>query len=310
MLNNPHNESGRRPVDALFGDNAASPGPSYIVEPPQPATPITPPIEPAALSPFEVADAHSGDAPATLASEPPPMIEATFAPEPARFDDARFLTLSFQVERLYDDVKAELRDSPKATQYCFDLLLRARQAYEQHDYARAEFFIQTTDAKLKRSAKSVQASSSPVMFVLWAWQFGALFLGGAIIAVSYIAGLTLFGLPIASEFIVLIRVLGWGMLGGVIGAMYNLPRFVQQREYDPAYTMHYFARPLVGLLLGAMLFVISQAGILAGNIVIGDFKAGPLFLYVFALLAGFKQESVGDFFENLVKAIFGRQSPK
>jgi hypothetical protein len=81
---------------------------------------------------------------------------------------------------------------------------------------------------------------------------------------------------------------------------------VQRREYDPAYAMHYFARPILGTLLGALLFVISQAGILAGNLIIGDFKAGPIFLYVFAVLAGFKQEYVGEFFDNLMKAMFGR----
>jgi hypothetical protein len=314
MLNNPH-DSKRRPVDALFGDNAAQPLPNYSVEPPQPATTVEPPPldsnidSPAPATPPPMASlSMPNDSPSVPLPAAPSNIESTL-PASARADDPRFLTLSFQIERLYDEVKSVLRDSPKLTNACFDLLLQARQAYERRDYAQTEFFVQSTDAKVKRSAKSAQASRAPIVFAIWAWEIVALLMGGGIIALSYVAGLTLFGLPVATEFIVLIRVLGWGMIGGVIGGMYNLPRYVQQRDYDPAYNMHYFARPIMGALIGALLFVISQAGILAGNIVVGDFKVGPIFLYVFALLAGFKQEYVAEFFDNLMRAIF-RGQPK
>jgi hypothetical protein len=302
MLTNSNSESRRRPVDALFGEES-SVASNYIVEPPKPPTTITPPM----VESTRAADATNDAPPATFASEPPPVIlpPAESMPEPAR-EDPRFLTLSFQIERLYDEVKSQLRDSPQLTERCFDLLLQARQAYERHDHAHTEFFIQSTDALIKRSIKSAQASRSPVVLGLWVWQMVALLIGVLIVALSYVTGLTLFGLPVATELIVLIRTLGWGMIGGVIGAIYNLTRFVQRREYDPAYAMHYFARPILGTLLGALLFVISQAGILAGNLIIGDFKAGPIFLYVFAVLAGFKQEYVGEFFDNLMKAMFGR----
>ncbi len=302
MLNQPSNK--RRPVDALFGDDAAHTTPNYIVEPPQPANRITPPsIEPAVSSPLE-----NAPEPLVQASEPIAITAATDE-RPTSFtgsEDPRFLTLSFQIERLYDDVKAQLNDSPKTSSACFDLLLQARQAYERRDYARTEFFIHATDAKLKRSAASAQASRRPIMVVLWAWELVALLIGGGIVALSYVTGLTLFGLPVAPEFIVLLRTLGWGMIGGAMGAAYNITRDVQRREFDPAYTMHYFARPLIGLLYGAVLFVLSQAGILAGNIILGDFKVGPIFLYVFVVLAGFKQEYVGEFLDNLMKALLGR----
>jgi hypothetical protein len=308
MLTNSNSKSRRRPVDALFGEQASA-ATNYTVEPPQPANSITPPDvepnEPVAETPFE----SNVLVPSTLASEPPRFVPPPVEPipEPASANDPRFLTLSFQIERLYDDVKSQLQDSPKLTERCFDLLLQARQAYEQGDHAHTEFYLQSTDALIERTLTSAQASRSLSMVGLWMWQLFAMFVGVLIVALSYISGLTLFGLPVALELVVLIRTLGWGMIGGVIGAMYNLTRFVQRREYDPAYAMHYFARPLVGALLGALLFVVSQAGIIAGNIIIGDFKVGPIFLYVFAVLAGFKQEYVGDFFDNLVKALFGRQ---
>jgi hypothetical protein len=148
------------------------------------------------------------------------------------------------------------------------------------------------------------------VLALWAWEIIAIVLGGSIVAISYISGLTLFGLPINSDLLVLLRALGWGMIGGVFGAITGLPRSVQSRDYDPASNMNYFGHPFIGLLLGAVLFVISEAGILAGNIVIGNFQVGPIFLYVFAALAGFKQEYVVEFFDEILKAVFRKQQTK
>lgn len=309
MSNNPNDKAKRRPVDALFGDDNALALPNYVVEPPMPANEITPPIqfdgEPVTITnvpePSPSEQKEQIDLPTTsIRSDPLPAA----MPALPHTDDPRFLTLSFQIERLYDQVKNDLRDSPKLTEFCFDLLLQARQAYERRDYAHTEFFIQATDAKLKRSAKSFEAARRPIVIALWAWEIIAILLGGSIVAISYITGLTLFGLPINSELLVLLRALGWGMVGGVFGAMTGLPRSVQSRDYDPAYDMNYFAHPFIGLLIGAVLFVISEAGILAGNVVIGNFQVGPIFLYVFAALAGFKQEYVVEFFDGILKAVF------
>lgn len=310
MLNNPSSDAKRRPVDALFGESQTAAQTNYTIEPAKPAMTITPPIgapeeEPQPSPPAATATPTQDDLfVPPVVSEPVRLALPTSASE-----DPRFAALSLQIDGLYNQVKTELTDSPKITAYCFDLLLQARRAFDLHDYARAEFFTQATDAKLKRSARSVQASRRPIMAGLWAWEILAFVLGIGIVAISFIPSLTLFGLPIANEFVVLLRALGAGMIGGVLGALYNLPWFIQFREYDPAYNMHYFARPILGLILGAVLFLISQAGIIAGNIIIGDIKIGPLFLYVFAVLAGFKQEYVAEFIDNILKAVFRSSRP-
>jgi hypothetical protein len=314
MLNNPSDSPKRRPVDALFGDEDNSTAiPNYIVEAPHPPSNIAPPP----LGPEDEGPSHQVPSPADSEAvsepieeeSPPPVIITPSPPSaPSAEEDPRFITLSFQIERLYDEVKIHLRDSPKATQECFDLLLQARQAYVRRDFPGAEFFVQSTDAKLKRSVESEEESHSVPMILLWLWQLGALVVAVLLIAITYIANLTLFGLPVAAELLVFLRALGWGMIGGVVGGMYNMTRYLQRREYDPAYTMHYFARPMVGSLIGATLFVLSQAGILAGNLIVGEFSVGPVFLYVFALLAGFKQEFIGDFLDKLTQVIFRRET--
>lgn len=292
-----------RPIDALFGNENASALPNYVVEPAQPATFVTPPPPDAtpARAPDIVTDTETP-------MPPPPTLETdaeisallTNVPLPTTEEpEDRFTALGERIERLYSEVKIDLPDSKLATEYCFNLLRQARQAVEARDYARAEFFIQLVDAKLKRSQRSIKAARGIGMIFLWVWQLVALVAGGGLIAMTYVINLTLFGLPVAPDLIVLLRAMGWGMLGSVIGAFYNLPRAIVWREFDSAYTSHYVARPFVGALLGALLFLLSQAGIVAGTLVIGDVKIGPIFLYVFAFLVGFKQEYVGEFFEGV-----------
>jgi hypothetical protein len=322
----------RRPVDALFGESATPTVPTYVVEPPQPVTTVSPPTpEPFVPSPSvpsaasqPAVDVNPPAAPnvsSPLATPepfaPPALVVTPAAPipsappmPPSDEEGKYFAYLPDTIRQLYEDVGAQLSDSPTVAEYCMTLLLKAREAYHNRDYASAEFYVETVDAKLKRSAKSMQWSRSPIVWLLWAWQFAMLLLGGVLIAMTYIPNLTLFGLPIAPEFIVLMRAVGWAGIGGVIGAVHNLPWFVQFREYDPAYNMNYFARPVQGLLLGAVLFLLSQAGILAGNVVLpgtsapGEVPIGPVFLYVIAALAGFKQEYVYEFLDNLLKMIF------
>jgi hypothetical protein len=289
-----------RPVDALFGDEHAPALPNYVVEAAPPTTTVAPP------PPDAPASTPSDEAMTT--PPPPPTLEpetASFEPlaaqEPRPGLD-RFAPLAERIERLYGEVKMDLRDSQTATEYCFDWLRQARQAVEARDYARAEYCIQLVDAKLKRSQRSMKAARGIGIIFLWVWELLALIGGGGLVALTYITNLTLFGLPVAADFIVLARAVGWGILGSVSGALYNLPRAVQLREYDAAYAMHYFARPFTGALLGALLFLLSQAGILAGTLVIGDVKIGPLFLYVFAFLVGLKQEYVGEFLDGVLRA--------
>jgi hypothetical protein len=270
----------------------------------------------------------AGPAPSTYASEPPVYRPPAYAapnaashplvapPEggPTEYPaGADFIYIPDAIRRLYEQVHTQLADSPRSTDLCMRALLDARAAYLNQDYASAEYFVESAEAKLKRSVRSSAASRSLKMWLLWIWELGMLVGFTALIVITFIPGLTLFGVPVASEMITLLRALAWGGLGGVLGALYNLHWFIQHREYDPAYTASYFIRPLMGVLVGAILFLISQAGILAGNAFIPalpgtpgptEIPVGPIFLYLFAILAGFKQEYVLEFFDNVLRAIF------
>lgn len=321
------------PESMLAASNAIPDVPAFALEPAvEPQEPETfgrldyapSPYVDTGESTYPAAPAYPSDVPyyatnpaaAEPTPEPPPDATAPATPAPQGEptpEQSYFAQLPEMIERLYDQVGSQILESPVVAEYCMKLLLQAREAYLRGDYAAAEFYVESVDAKLKRSAKSMKHSHGPVMLLLWVWQLLLLSASGAVIAMSYIDDLTLFGLPVAPEFIVLMRAVGWGGVGGVVGAIYNMFWFVQYREYDPAYSMNYFARPLQGLILGGIIFLISQAGIFAGSIVVpgasgangtGELAIGPVFLYALAALAGFKQEYVYEFLDNIMKTIF------
>ncbi len=283
--------------------------PTYTPASYEPSEEPTAPFETAAQ--FETASTFE-PATSTPYYDAPAIAPETTPGQTSTSPDGDFAHIGEMIQQLYDQVTAELYDSPVVTEYCLKMLMQARDAYLKKDYATAEFYAESVAAKIKRSAQSVQASRSFKMVLLWFWEFGMLGVSGVVIALTYIPGLTLLEIPVGADFAILLRAVGWGGIGGVIGALYNLPWFIQFREYDPAYNMNYVARPPQGMLIGAILFLLSQAGILAGNTVIpglgmtpeASISVGPVVLYLIAALAGFKQEYVYQFFDNLLKTIF------
>jgi hypothetical protein len=289
----------RRPVDALFGDSSAASSPGYVVEPPQPVTTVSPP-------PPEQITAPAPPAASPVAAPLPATNRApTFDPESAVA--AAPTAPPDRISQLYDEVEQHAGHSRIVTTECMGLLLKARAAFSQQDFATAEFYTESVEARLQRSAASQQAARRPVVWTIGLWNLAILLAGMLTVAVTYILNLTLFGLAVAPELIVLLRAAAWGSIGGGLGAITSLVSTMRHREYDPASEAGYFARPLVGALLGGILFLLSQAGIVAGNIDIGDVHIGPIFLYVFAALAGFGQDGVIEFLSNLLKTIFRAQ---
>lgn len=293
----------RRPVDALFGDSSAASSPGYVVEPPQPVTTVSPPPPEQITAPAPRPSAAAPIAAAPPIAAPLPVTDRapTFDPEPAVA--AAPTAPPDRISQLYDEVKENTWNSRTLTNECMSLLLKARAAFSKQDFATAEFYTESVEERLRRSAASQQAARRPVVWIIGLWNLAILLAGTLIVAVTYISNLTLFGLEVAPELIVLMRAVSWGVIGGVLGALANMTWAIRRREYDSANDIGYFARPLISALLGGVLFVLSQAGILAGNLVSGNVRVGPIFLYVFAVLAGLGQDTVLEFLRDFSRTI-------
>lgn len=318
--------------------------PAFVVEPAQPVaptpTPVAPPPPqfvsppPPATSPRPAPTRAPAVSPQYMPPPPPPIyappprrttpapLDSLFgvtdtAPAPAprmvpasaaafSKDQSQYgAYLSDMIRDLYEQVSIQLADSPVVSEFCMGVLLKAREAYQSGNFPLAEFYAESVDAKLKRSARSIHASTGIGIWLLWLWLFAMLGFGGFFIGITYLTNLTLFGVIVMPEFLIGMRVIGWGVVGGVISAMYNMPRFVQFREYDPAYAMNYFARPLQGLLAGALIFLISQTFLAATpRPNPGEVPQGNLFVYIVAAFVGFGQQYVWEFFDSILRAIF------
>jgi hypothetical protein len=341
MPSQPNDTAKRRPVDALFGETETHPSPKYAVEPPQPITTVSPPVpdetRPASaptpppvvqkltpsFSPTNGKPQLSASTPMTAptptiangsATPPMPHTAPAFNPEPvvahpaiAPNQDRYIADTSVRIEKLYELVKQRTQDSHIVAEYCMALLLKARQAYNTRDYPNAEFHLQAVEAKLQRSEASKQASRRFIVWVILVWELITLAASGFAIAMTYIINLTLFGLPILPESIILARAVTWGSLGGAFGALASIASAIRNREYESSANLGYFARPIFGGILGGIFFLLSMAGVVGGNVIVNQVEMGPLFLYVFAVLVGFKQEAVAEMLGSLVRTVFGKK---
>ncbi len=130
----------------------------------------------------------------------------------------------------------------------------------------------------------------------------------------------------------------WGGVGGVVDAYFALHTHFADQDFDRRYWPWYYFHPLLGLSMGAVVFLILQAGLLAvsgvplqeaaaanaaaaslqdtvtanitavSNEAEGISKIGVTALpIVIAFLAGFRQRTAVKFFTRIIKSIFEKE---
>ena len=107
---------------------------------------------------------------------------------------------------------------------------------------------------------------------------------------------------------------GWfpavsGGIGGVSGILYSLYWHVShKRDFHPQYIMYYLTQPILGFILGAVLYFIVAAGFLSvGQGELLETSGVVVALYVLlGWIAGFRQKFVLEMIEKIVRRILGR----
>jgi hypothetical protein len=94
----------------------------------------------------------------------------------------------------------------------------------------------------------------------------------------------------------------WGGIGGVIGALYALWWHVSdQQDFDRQYMMWYLVQPIMGVVLGGIVFLLLTGGFLLLQIKPSDPNAGARLLpYLVAVLAGFRQNFIYNQLDRLI----------
>jgi hypothetical protein len=223
-------------------------------------------------------------------------------PEPQRVPE-EYSDLAPFIDALYEQATEEAIDSPTVSAQCLALLHAARAAFEQRDYALAEFKAEEAKARLLRARASNEASASFSVKLIWLWN---------ILAGALAVGITLlpFYVRLTPAVVPLLRAISLATLGGVMVALWNLTHYISNREYDTAYNSDYFASPIKGALVGGLMFVfLSALGFVSpprvpGAPTFGTLNGANLPLYFLALLAGIAQDYIFVFVRGVLAAIF------
>ncbi len=221
------------------------------------------------------------------------------------------------IQELYSLAGRQVQDSPAVADFCLDLLKKARliilSADTAGDLSTAEFYVEKVRSKIGRSADPVPQPE--VRHVTWILIWQGVFLAVCLVlatlpwtTVEGVLRLSSLTVQITPIFIPVLAALGWGGVGGVMGALYNLTWWVQMREYDPAYNLDYVTRPVKGLIVGSIIFLIVLGGVVmvSGTQILASSRSGDNYSLIFlvAVLSGFKQEYVFEMFDNILRVIF------
>jgi len=102
---------------------------------------------------------------------------------------------------------------------------------------------------------------------------------------------------LSQEVIFLLGSMTWGGLGGVIGAWLSLIKHISKdQDFDRLHTLWYINSPVMGIGVGAVIYLILRAGLLSLSGPAQEITS-PLIIYLLAWLAGYQQ----NVFTSLVK---------
>ena len=104
----------------------------------------------------------------------------------------------------------------------------------------------------------------------------------------------------------------WAGVGGVIDALGALISHFGRQDFDEQYQPWYYLHPLIGMALGAVVYLVFQAGLssVSNSVTTADSKTMTMQVGITALsivvafLAGFKQTSTLRFLNRIVNSVF------
>jgi hypothetical protein len=104
-----------------------------------------------------------------------------------------------------------------------------------------------------------------------------------------------------SKTIYLLGSMVWGGFGGVISALYALILHIAHRQdFDKQHLVWYYYSPIMGIGMGAAVYLIMQVGLLSLIGTEGKI-ASPIIIYVLAFLCGFQHNVFTELIKRVLK---------
>lgn len=236
----------------------------------------------------------------------------------SRIKDSDLKRLDREIDELYKETVASLSGEDEA-QAAFEGLRRARMMLllEPEQFAEIEYLVNQIKAMLNRVQQSAEwgphyGPRILIYEVLWLAFLGFF----AVITLIPNTGLSrwvayLLGSGTATVelnwVMMLISTVCWGGIGGVTGALWSLHYHVSvRRDFDRAENLWYFVQPIMGMVLGAMVYLIIGAGFLVVQVDLSAADAAfgaRLLPATIALVVGFRQNVVLDMIDRIVNLV-------
>lgn len=114
----------------------------------------------------------------------------------------------------------------------------------------------------------------------------------------------------ASDFIYLLGSVVWGCLGGVLGALFSLNKHIStDQDFERQHSMWYILSPMMGLGIGAVIFIIMRVGLLSLTMGGSQQIASPMVIYILSWLGGYQHNVFTDIVKRVLKAFENESSP-
>ncbi len=217
--------------------------------------------------------------------------------------------LDMQIERLYEEVAKDLSVNKEDAEYALRTLSEAQDIIledtRQYDEALYRVAVVKTMLARKRNLRR------------WSYTWGlAVFFYAVIWLAAFIAGFVTTDILRAamgdvSEGVMAVRG-AWfsalaGGIGGIISIFYSLYWHVaMKQDFDRQYVMYYLVQPIMGFILGALIYFIVVAGYLLFNVSDTAVDTVTAIGIVLGFIAGFRQRVVFEMIDRIVKKLLPR----
>ena len=205
-------------------------------------------------------------------------------------------------------VSSELHASPKDVSFALEVLREAANIIieDPRQYDEALYRTAIVKSMLRRKAQLSFWSYRLGLFVLF---YGILFTVACIL--GYFVKIDFAGLLPTPQLADIFQAVWYsglaGGLGGSVEIFWRLYYRVSiKQDFDPQYTMYYLVKPILGFVLGLVMYFLVAVGSTIGgstNLPQAGENTGFVLAILLGFIAGYRQESVFDMIYVIVKKI-------
>ena len=272
---------------------------------------------------------------AELAEESPPQISREISERTVlgRLGEKRQQDLFKEIDALVVEA-AQILSMDKGLDGALSLLREARDITIEtpRQFDQAEYRVARVRAMLERKKVSGQWSvvyGYPVLLydVIWfLLLLGSLLFDHALaVSIANTTGMTFSDMASLSmeHIFPLWNTMAWGGIGGVVGSLYSLYwHAAKVKDFDRQYVMWYIVQPIMGVILGGIVYLIIASGFMSVQVLAGQAAdvsgaaqsmASPavkFFHSAVAVVGGFRQRFVYELLDKIVQVLTPKPKTK